>query len=303
MKKFFIGFISLVLIVYISLIVYAYAPYKTNPVAAYADKDSRFIQVHDHTIHFIKKGEGAPLILVHGFGGSIYTWRKLIPLLSQYYTVYALDLPGFGLSDKPPDGDYHLQAQADVVLGFCKALQIPAATLIGHSMGGVVVSYAAVKEPELVKNIVLIEPGFYHGSAPAFLRYLFFPLQRVMAKSFYTKNGRLRSLMGSYYNKSIVTDEVLEAYLLAAKTPHAIDALANMMLNAGDESYEGLSTSITSPTLLVWSKNNKNNPLQDGERLQREIKGSRLVIVDQSGHYVQEEKPEELATFIKEYVH
>ncbi|MEI6126639.1 MAG: alpha/beta hydrolase [Pseudomonadota bacterium] len=289
-------------LLYCVLIVYAYLPTRTTPAKELAGQDSQFIQIQGQNIHFIKKGEGKPLVLIHGFGGSIYTWRKLIALLAKDYTVYALDLPGFGLSDKPADGRYTMPYQADFVLSFIDALQISSPALIGHSMGGLVASYAAVKAPQKIKNIIVIEPGFYHGSAPSFLRYLFFPLQRIMAKSFYTATGRSKSLIPSYYNKAIVTDEVLEAYLQAGRTPNAIAALAGMMRTSGNEVYEGVSTQITTPALLIWSRNNKNNPLADGERLQKEIKGSQLIIIEDSGHYVQEEKPDELAGAIRHYL-
>lgn len=289
-------------VAYSALIMYAYLPVKTAPAIEFAGQDSQFIQIKGQNIHFIKKGEGRPLVLIHGFGGSTYTWRSLIPALSLHYAVYALDLPGFGLSDKPSEGRYTMPGQADLVLSFIDALQIPAPALIGHSMGGIVASYAAIKAPQKIKDILLIEPGFYHASAPAFLRYLFFPLQRIMAKTFYTKAGRSKSLTASYYTKSIVTDEVLEAYLQAGRTPNAVDALTGMMRNAAMESYAGVSAKITTPALLVWSRHNKNNPVQDGERLQKEIKGAQLIIIEGSGHYVQEEKPDALAGAIYKYL-
>ena len=85
-------------VLYACCAVYALIPQKSVPVKELAGKDSRFIQVKDRTIHYIQAGQGKPLVLVHGFAGSTYTWRYLIPLLAQHNTVYALDLIGFGLS-------------------------------------------------------------------------------------------------------------------------------------------------------------------------------------------------------------
>ncbi|MFC1592059.1 alpha/beta fold hydrolase, partial [Thermodesulfobacteriota bacterium] len=195
------------------LIVIAHWPVETTPIEKLAGPDSRFITLNGTSLHYTKWGAGPPLVLVHGYGGSTYTWRELIPLLKDRHSVYALDLLGFGLTAKPPEGDYSMPAQAGLVIDFLKAMNLPQATLVGHSMGGIIVAYAAIQAPELVDRLVIVEGGFYHGGAPAFLKYLFFPLERLMAKMFYTPTGRSKSLMASYYNKEIVTDAVLEANL------------------------------------------------------------------------------------------
>lgn len=302
-KKIALGIFAALALLYLALIAYAYLPPETvSDPRSFAGPDSSFVQVGGNTIHYVQQGSGRPLVLIHGFAGSTYTWRKLTPLLAGHFCVYALDLPGFGLSDKPPGGDYSLAAQSRVVLGFLDKLGIPQATLVGHSMGGVIAAFAAVQRPQAVTKLVLVEPGFYHGKAPSFLRYLFFPLQRIFAKSFYTREGRMRSLSSSFHNKQFVTTDLLDGYLQAAKTPDAVDALAHMMQAAGAESYEGISRRVTAPTLLVWSRHNRNNPLSDAERLSQEIKDAQLSVIEDSGHYIQEEQPEALAEAVMRFV-
>jgi len=289
-------------LLYILLIVLAYLPHATVPAEELAGPDSSFVTVDGLSIHYTKKGSGRPLVLVHGFAGSVFTWRNLIPLLSDSYTVYALDLPGFGLSDKPPEGCYELSCQADVLLDFLDALDIPSAALAGHSMGGIVATCAALAGPQKTESLILIEPGFYHGGAPAFLKYLFFPLDRLMARIFYTRAVRTKSLLPSYYDKSVVTDDVIEAYLQPGKTTNAVEAMAAMMREVGPQQYTDLSTGVTRPTLLVWSGNNTAIPLEDGLRLQKEIAGSELTVISACGHYVQEEKPQELASAMQRFL-
>ena len=301
-SKVLIGILTGIGILYLALIIIAYLPQKITPVEQLAGKEDKFIRVKGHDIHYLKQGEGTPLILVHGFACSTYTWRKLIPLLADQYTVYALDLLGFGLSDKPPDGNYDLRSQGSLVLDFMNALHLPSATLVGHSMGGVVVAYAAVEAPAKVKALVLVDAGFYSGGAPAFFKYIFFPLDRIMAKQFYTKKMRMKSFSRCYYNKSFITDEVMEGYMLPTTTPHAVDALARMMKEVGPRKYEGISEHISEPTLIVWGEQDLPIPPRDGERLNREIKGSKLMIVKECGHMSPEEKPEELAKAIKDFV-
>ncbi len=110
-------------VLYACCIAYALIPQKSVPVQELAGKNSQFINVNGRMLHYEKYGAGKPLILVHGFAGSTYTWRELIPLLSEHYTLYAVDLPGFGLSDKSPEANYKLQSQAGMIIGFMDALQ------------------------------------------------------------------------------------------------------------------------------------------------------------------------------------
>jgi len=287
---------------YVGLVVIAYLPRESTPVTEFTGSHSRFITVNGNAVHYTKRGGGPPLVLVHGFAGSTYTWRDLAPLLLDDYTVYALDLLGFGLTDKPSDGGYDMASQAGLLLGFMRAVGLSRATLIGHSMGGVVVAFAAVKAPSMVDRLVIVEGGFYHGGAPPFLKYLVFPLKRIMGRVFYTASFRAKSLRASYHDKSMVTDELIENYLLPGKTPNAADAMAAMMAGDQPPTYAGVSTPITRPTLLVWSRFNTHNPVADGQRLQKEIKNSKLVIIDGCSHYVQEEKPEKLAAAIKSFL-
>lgn len=301
-KKLLKGTLAALAILYIILIVIAIIPPKTVPVEKLAGPDSKFVEVNEQTIHYTKQGTGSPLILVHGFAGSIYTWRHLIPLLKEHYTVYAYDMLGFGLSDKPPDGNYEMTAQANLLIGLMDALNLPSAHLVGHSMGGVVIACAALEAPQKVESLVMIEPGFYTKTGPEFLNHLFFPLYRIMAKQFYSRNMRKRFLTGSFFNKSLVTDEVIDAYMLPTRTPHAIDAMQRMMSKVGLKQYPGIAEKVTPPTLVVWGERGAGDTLEIAHRVQREIASSRLVPVKECGHYVQEERPRELAELIKDYI-
>jgi len=305
-KKIFIGTTISAVTIYLILIIVAYLPYETKPVTELAGTEDRFIQVSGRAIHYIKQGNGNPLILVHGFAGSTYTWRHLIPLLADRYTVYALDLLGFGLSDKPPEGKYDMASHANVVVSFMDALKLTSATLIGHSMGGVVVSYVSIAAPSKVDSLILIEPGFYAKGSPAFMKYLFFPLDRIMARQFYSRGFIKMFLTNSYYKKALVTDEVIDAYMVPTRTPGALDAMAHMMKSVGSKRYEGITVKISRPTLIVWGENplRKDMVVKLGEAQQfnREIEGSKLIFIKECGHYIQEEKPEELAQVIGDFL-
>jgi len=290
-------------VVYACCVAYALLPQQSVPVTELTGKNSRFIQVNGRQIHYEKFGAGKPIVLVHGFAGSTYTWRHVIPLLSGTFTVYALDLPGFGLSDKSPDASYDLQSQAAAVVDFINTLNLQGVALAGHSMGGVITGIAANLAPQKIEKAILIDAGFYHGGPPKFFKKLFFPFDVIMARSFYSRGARSRSLASSYYNKSLITDDLVENYLKPARTPHAADVLVKMMRTSSGDTYEGISASIAVPTLLIWARLDGVNPVSDAERLHKEIKNSQLVIIDQSGHMVQEEQPQRVAEAIQQFLH
>ena len=179
-KKISIRILIALALIYLTLIIVAYLPYETTPIEELPGENDKFIEVNGHTIHYIKEGTGKPLILAHGFGGSTYTWRHLIPLLSDHYTVYAYDILGFGLSDKPSDGNYDMKSHGDSLIGFMDALKLPSASIVAHSMGGIISGFAALTAPSRVDKLVMIEPGFYTNKTPAFLKYMFFPLNRII---------------------------------------------------------------------------------------------------------------------------
>lgn len=301
-KKILTGTLIALGLIYLLLIIIAYLPYKTTPIEELTGKESTFIEVNGNTIHYTKQGTGKPLILVHGFAGSTYTWRYLIPLLTDHYTVYAVDVLGFGLSDKPPDGNYDMKSHGQRLIDFMDALNLPSANLIGHSMGGVIIAYASLAAPAKAETLVMVEPGFYMASTPAFLKYLFFPLDRIMARQFYTRRMREMFFMGSFYNTSLVTDEVIDAYMLPTRTPNALEAMTRMMSSVGVKNYEDVTEKITRPTLLVWGERGPDDPLTFATRIKGEIPESQLITVKECGHYVQEEKAQELARIIKEYL-
>lgn len=301
-KKIVIGTLITLGLIYIILVIVAYLPFKTIPIEELVGEDSKFVEVNGQAVHYTKQGTGRPLILVHGFAGSIYTWRHLIPLLTDHYTVYAYDVLGFGLSDKPPDGDYDMGPHGEFLIDFMDALGIPSAALVGHSMGGIIIAYASIAAPEKVDALVMIEPGFYNDPGPAFLNYMFFPLDRIMARQFYTRSMRERFFMGSFYNKSLVTDEIIDAYMLPTRTPNALEAMTQMMRTVGLKQYPGVTEKITRPALLVWGERGPDDPLEQAKRITSEVKDCQLATVPESGHYIQEEKAEALAQIIRNYL-
>jgi pimeloyl-ACP methyl ester carboxylesterase len=121
---------------------------------------SEFLTVQGIKTHHITRGErGRPVVLVHGFGSSTFTWRRNLDALGARYRVHALDLKGFGLTEKPRDGQYHLAAYSKHLLAYLDAMDLERPVLVGNSMGGAVVARLALTHPHRVSGLVLVDPA------------------------------------------------------------------------------------------------------------------------------------------------
>ena len=116
----------------------------------------RTIQIKGHTIFYVAKGEGDPLLLIHGYGAGFWVWEKQMDSLSRDYKVYALDIIGYGYSDRPKI-EYTPEAYIHFLRDFMDGLGIERASLIGNSMGGGIAWAAAALFPERVKKLILID--------------------------------------------------------------------------------------------------------------------------------------------------
>ena len=115
-----------------------------------------FQDVNGTRIYYVQAGRGEPVVLIHGLNASTFSFRYIIPELAQHYRVVALDLQGFGYSARPAGADYSLTAQAELVRRAMERLGIERATVVGHSMGGAVAMRLAVRSPERVVRLVLV---------------------------------------------------------------------------------------------------------------------------------------------------
>src|SRR3954467_10134332 len=127
------------------------------------------ITLHGHRVSYRREGWGPAILLVHGVTGSSQTWDDVIPFLSDRYTVIAPDLLGHGRSAKPR-GDYSLGAYASGIRDLLRALEVPSATVVGHSLGGGVAMQFAYQFPERVQRLALVDSGGLGAEVSILLR-------------------------------------------------------------------------------------------------------------------------------------
>jgi pimeloyl-ACP methyl ester carboxylesterase len=259
------------------------------------------IEIKGHRIFYVVRGEGKPLLLIHGYGAAIWVWEKQIEILSQSYRVYALDLIGHGYSDRPKI-DYTPDAYIHFLRDFMDAVGIEKATLIGNSMGGGIAWAMAIFYPERVEKLILI------NCVPADV------LDRVKNESFRTlaaikdipllpylvigsrsKNSIKWILQECLYDTKLITPEVLNRQYQLSKIKGTTWALYSTFKNANRA--KGLKddlSGIDRPTLLIWGKSDLIFPPAIGEELHQAIRGSKFQLIYESGHMPMWETPEKV---------
>jgi pimeloyl-ACP methyl ester carboxylesterase len=259
-----------------------------------ASKPGKMIRLEGVAIHYVDRGQGQPLVLIHGLGGRIYNFRYNIPVLSEHMRVVALDLKGFGYSERPAAGDYSLTAQARLVGELMDRLGIPRAAVLGHSMGAAIALRLAANCPEKVDRLILVGSAPPNGMVPRFAANLpLRPLLRLGAALVLHQPGlRERVLRQGFYDSAFVSPEMLEEFRLSARIRGSTDAIASLLSDAARDEPLDLSR-VSRPTLLLWGESDRWTNLRLARWLADELPDARLQVIDRARHMVLEERAEE----------
>lgn len=275
----------------------------TVPVQSLADPDSQFVDVAGLTVHYKLSGEGDPkLVLLHGFAASTFSWHRVMPALSQAGTVLAFDRPSSGLTERPLPGDwegespYSREAQADLTVGLMDLLGIDRAILVGNSAGGTISALVALRHPQRVEALILVDPAIYQeGGAPAWAAPILRTpqLQRIgplIARSVSTRGmGLLRM---AWHDPSLISDEMLEGYSKALKAENWDQGLWQLTLASRPSDLPERLNELTLPTLVITGDDDRIVPTELSIRLAAELPNAELVVMRACGHVPQEECPE-----------
>jgi len=294
------------LTLYIGIITFAYWPsgIEEVPARSLATAEDRFVAVEGHELRYRTYGTPGPdkpnVVLLHGMGNSLQSFRFLAPLLADDFYAVAVDLPGFGLSAKPVEFDYRAPNMGRFVGAFIRALDIERAVIAGHSMGGSIALHTALREPE-ISGLILMNPGIISDGVPKFTKYMPFPFQRISAKQFGDRKFRESFLKVSYVNPALVTEQVMDDLQLASQSEGYLAGSTSMMGQYADPPALSLLNDITVPTLIAWGLQDRNKPRSELDQLRDALTGATVNVaaVEESGHYVHEEGAAPVAAAMK----
>jgi pimeloyl-ACP methyl ester carboxylesterase len=243
-----------------------------------------FAQLGDTRVRFLDAGEGPAVVLIHGFASSLETWDLLVPQLAKTHRVLALDLKGFGWTDRP-EGDYSPEAQAALVLALMDARGIDRAAVVGHSWGASVALQVALAAPARVTRLALYDAFVYAEQLNTTFRWVRLAgLGEVIFGLFYDERPG-EKLALAFFEPRLVPEQLVEDVERALERPGTVAAALAAVRGQRFEVLERRYREVAQPTLLLWGREDAVTPPRVGERLSRELPRSRLVVYPRCGHF------------------
>ncbi|GIM29044.1 alpha/beta hydrolase [Clostridium polyendosporum] len=254
---------------------------------SYNDEPENQIAINNTNIHYRATGNELlpPLLLIHGYQTSSEIFSEILPSLSEKYRVIAIDLIGFGLSDKSPNLDYSDENIANLCNKFMKRLGYDKYYVLGHSAGGEVALSISTLFPEKVQKLVLVDIvefscKQYLGIPPSFFANIS-PLLLKEASVNYL--GQLIFYSQCFFNKDYIDFDFFEKNLYYNRkiSKETLSAISKIYCSEMGKEH---AINVKSKTLILWGVNDKIATLDNGYKLNDQIKDSSLVIFQNCGH-------------------
>jgi pimeloyl-ACP methyl ester carboxylesterase len=252
----------------------------------------------------VDMGEGPPIVLLHGLGGSLYDWRHLLRPLSERRRVIALDLLGAGESEIPDAEDFTIAAQARRVRGILDHLRVGRCCLVGNSYGGGIALKFSQDWPERVTRMVLLNTICYPERIPAYVNLARMPFAGSLAEGLPLGALIRRMLRAVYRTVEKLSEEELNTYVRELGTPRSRRAIVRVLRDVvprDPTEFESRLKTIDAPTLLLWGTADRTLPVALGRRLALDLPNARLVEVD-AGHVPNQECPDQVLKLMMEFL-
>jgi pimeloyl-ACP methyl ester carboxylesterase len=254
------------------------------------------------------RGDLEPVVLVHGLGGQWQNWLENIPRLAQERRVLALDLPGFGLTPEPGDGEISIPGYGRCVDAFCEALGLGKVDMVGNSMGGFVAAEVAIQFPERVSRLVLVSAAgitsadslqapittfarvataLATNSAARHREFAARPITRHASLALVARHPRL-----------LKADLAYEGFFKGTGKPGFDEALRACL----DYDFRDRLPEVKVPTLIVWGEKDSIIPVRDANEFERLIPDSRKVVMKDTGHIPMAERPQAFNDVLVEFL-
>lgn len=251
------------------------------------------IEINNLNINYIEKGPNSntSILLLHGWGANIDSFNAIIEKLAIKFKVYAIDFPGFGLSQKPNE-NYHVEDYSKIILEFINMKKLKDVVLIGHSFGGRVIIKLVGKLGFKPQKIVLVDSAGIRPkkSLKRKIKERIFKFIKVISKMILGKE-KSKKIIDKYKNKMGSEDY-----------KNADDIMKEVFKNVINEDLTEYLPNIKSSTLLIWGDKDFETPLEDGKKMEKLIPDSGLVIIPGAGHFSYLNNPNYFMTIVNKFL-
>ena len=277
--------------------------------AQFGDK-SKFIEVVGHDVHYLTAGDPSSdklILLLHGFGANVSTWDLVLDELGAAGFVVAYDRAAFGFTERPETWSGTNPSSSAGQLEVIQALvdefgDGKEVVILGHSAGGNLAAAFAAANPESVDELILLAPAVYStGGGPSWLNWIYdIPQLNHVGPALVSSiaTSGLDLLQESYYDKSLVTDELTAKYTAPLKIVGWEKAFWNYNKAPRTTNVDKQLALLTVPTLVITGDTDEVVATADSIRLAGELPNAQLVVIENCGHLPNEEKSQEFLTAV-----
>lgn len=267
---------------------------------------SQFIKVEHLKLHYLEMGSGEPILLLHGWPTSSYLWRNLIPTLAENNRVIALDLPGFGRSDKRLSDSFSFTYQNKMIDSFLKQLGVEKVNLAVHDLGGPLGLFWAIRNPEKISRLTLLNTLVYPEFSWA---VKLFGLSTILpgVKTWLTSPRGLRAAMRlGIVNKDDLSKADIEQYQRPFQSKESRKVLLKTVQRLSIKGYHEIAEKLPKldiPVQVIYGKNDKILPkvADTMARVKKDLPQAKVTALDDCGHFLQEDKPLEIAQLMSTF--
>lgn len=244
------------------------------------------------------RGAGNPVVFIHGFPTSGHLWGDVVPLMPPGHRLVVLDLLGFGRSDRPTQRPMDVRAHADRVVDVLDELNIKAACIVGHGVGGGIAQSIAVRHAPRVSHLCLVDSvGFSRWpSLLARLGRALAPAAALLPPSSLTT--LLRRELARGYSDPVRAARSIDIFLRPFKGTEGRDALLEHVRALRADETAAIApklSAVAAPAAVLWGRNDRITSLAVGRRLQASIPAATLTVIDDGAHFTPEEAPRQVA--------
>lgn len=267
--------------------------------------DKSRVAIREGAIAYVRQGEGEAVLLIHGIPTSAYLWREVIPLLAQGFTVCAIDMLGYGDSDKPATADLSLPAQARYVAEFMMKVGLTHANVAGHDIGGGVAQLLALERPELVKRLILVDTVAYDSWPVPEIDRLKDPAWDQIIQTLDLRKGFRKAFLRGIFHQDRVTDALVSEYVRpfdGSEGKRAYLRCARALNNRDILIRAAEIEQLTLPVLILWGEADVYQDVKVGQRLADGLPAARLVVVREAGHFLPEDQPQEISRLLRAFI-
>ena len=275
--------------------------YESPPVEA----RSKYVEIRGKKIHFLDQGDGPAILLLHGFPTSSYTWRHVMRLLAPRYHVYAIDLVGYGKSKVEPDVGRGLGEQVSYVAEWMDAIGLETAIVVGQDLGGGVAQLLAVKYPQKVRGMVLVNSVCFDSWPYQYANLLSEPgYGPFVGEGVARPNGFYGMMMQGVYYQKLLSKGVMSYYY---EPWEGVQGRRDLIRAAQDQNHQDTLAiaprlgEIRAPVLVIAGQFDPFQPTNYSRRLAAAIPGAQFHMIPNCGHFASEDEPEKIVKLIVDF--